>query len=90
MLATTGIWRASFFSLDQIVHAVDVGEVYKKVRLDKHRQLGGERVVFAETNFFHSNGVVLVDDGHDAAVEKLKEGVPEVKVAFFVAEVVPG
>ena len=47
-----------------------VGEQHEQVGADEVGDEGGEAVVVAEADLVVGDGVVLVDDGHDAEVEQ--------------------
>lgn len=75
--------RAEAF--DDAVHG---GEDDEQVRWQERGDEGGEPVVVAELQLGEGDGVVLVDDGDDAAVEQGDERVAGVKVALMVFEIV--
>ena len=67
-----------------------VGEQHEQVGGDEVGDEGGEAVVVAEADLVVGDGVVLVDDGHDAEVEQPAERGPGVEVLLAHHEVERG
>ena len=67
-----------------------VGEQHEQVGADQVGDEGGEAVVVAEADLVVGDGVVLVDDRHDAEVEQAGEGAAGVQVLAAVHEVERG
>ncbi len=74
----------------RVVEGVDVGEQHERVGVDEMGHEGGEPVVVAEADLARRDGVVLVDDGHDAEVEQPLEGAAGVGVVGPTRHVVGG
>ena len=73
-----------------VVEAVDVGEQDQQVGVDEVGDQRGEPVVVAEADLGGGDGVVLVDDRHDAELEQLGEGLVGVAVVGAPGHVVDG
>ena len=67
-----------------------VGEQHEHVGVDQVRHEGGEPVVVAVADLVVGDGVVLVDDGHDAEVEEAGQRLAGVEVLGALPEVVGG
>ena len=70
--------------------AAGVGEQDEQVGADEVRHERGEPVVVAVADLVVGDGVVLVDDGHDAELEQSLHRLAGVEVLRAVAEVVRG
>ena len=89
LVSTTGIVQGFFFA--KVLHqAIDGGEEDQQVSREQAGNERGEPVVVAEFQLGVADGVVLVDDRHDALVEQGDERVAGVEVAFPVLEIVVG
>ncbi len=73
-----------------VVEGVDVGEQHERVGADQVRHEGREPVVVAEADLVGGDGVVFVDDGHDAEVQQPVEGAEGVGVLAAAHEVLGG
>ncbi len=73
-----------------VVQAVDVGQQDERVGLHDVRHQRGEPVVVAEADLVGGDGVVLVDDRHDAEVEQPEERALRVAVVAAPDDVVGG
>ena len=78
-----GIGLAEIF--DDAVHG---GENHEQIGGQQRRDERGQLVVVAKFDFGERNGVVFVDDGHDAAAEQRDERVAGVEMALVMFEVV--
>ena len=73
-----------------VAHAFDVGEDDERVGADEVRRQRGEAVVVAELDLLGGDGVVLVDDRHDAELEQRAQREARRQEAPAIAHVVVG
>ena len=70
-----------------IVESVDVGEDNQRLCVHHSRYQTGELVVVGKHQFSDAHGIVLIDDGHDAALKHHCEAGPLVEVFVACGEV---
>ena len=73
-----------------VIERVHVGEQHQAVGVHEVGDERGEAVVVAEPDLVGRDGVVLVDDGHDAELEQPVEGAAGVRVVRAPGHVVGG
>jgi len=71
------------------IETVDIRQDDQQVRVGKMDHHARKIVVVAELDLIYGNGVVLVDDGHDAVLEEHLERVSRVQEPYSVRQVLP-